>query len=71
MNLLYITFGSRIDIHYQANFSMLSFLKESEHIDSITVMTDAPAFYGRLAPHIRLTVIDDFRSGSRSGRFHS
>lgn len=59
MNLLYITFGSRIDIHYQANFSMLSFLKEPQHIDSITVITDAPAFYGRLAPHVRLMVIDD------------
>jgi hypothetical protein len=59
MNLLYITFGSRIDIHYQANFSMLSFFKESQEIDSITVMTDAPAFYGHLAPRVRLIVIDD------------
>ena len=59
MNLLYITFGSRIEIHYQAHFSMLSFLKESQQIDSIAVITDAPAFYKRLAPHVRLIVIDD------------
>jgi hypothetical protein len=59
MNLLYITFGSRIEIHYQAHFSMLSFLKEFQQIDSITVITDAPAFYKRLAPHVRLIVIDD------------
>jgi len=59
MNLLYLTFGPQIEIHYQANFSILSFLKDSQQIDSITVMTDAPAFYRRLVPHVRLIVLDD------------
>jgi hypothetical protein len=57
MNLLYITFGSHPEIYYQANFSVLSFLKEKQHIDSITIITDKLEFYKNLAEHINLIPI--------------
>lgn len=57
MNLLYITFGPRLEIHHQAAFSMLSFLTQKEHIHSITLITDAPEFYGHVRDHIELIAV--------------
>jgi len=57
MNLLYITFGPRLEIHHQAAFSMLSFLTQKDHIHSITLITDAPEFYGHVREHVELIAI--------------
>lgn len=57
MNLLYITFGPRLEIHHQAAFSMLSFLTQKDHIHSITLITDAPEFYGHVRDHIKLITV--------------
>jgi hypothetical protein len=57
MNLLYITFGPRLEIHHQAAFSMLSFLAQKDHVNSITLITDAPEFYGHVRDHIELIAI--------------
>ena len=57
MNLLYITFGPRLEIHHQAAFSMLSFLTQKDQIHSITLITDAPEFYGHVRDRIELIAI--------------
>lgn len=44
MNLLLLTFGDRAENHYQAAFSVLSFLKDPR-IGRVLVMTDRPGFY--------------------------
>jgi hypothetical protein len=48
MNLLYLTFGQRTEVHSQAAFSILSFLAAGEKVDTINVITDHPAFYKHL-----------------------
>ena len=57
MNLLYITFGPRLEIHHQAAFSILSFLTHPAEVHSITLITDAPEFYGHVQAHINLIAI--------------
>lgn len=59
MNLLYLVFGSNIKNHFQANFSILSFLKHRAGLTSITVVTDAPAFYQHLAEYVTVLPVDE------------
>ncbi|MFN2457748.1 MAG: hypothetical protein ABR502_06085 [Chitinophagaceae bacterium] len=54
MHLLYITFGNNLAIHSQAAFSIYSFLAQDEKIDSINVITDAPAYYSHLKDVVRI-----------------
>lgn len=44
MNILFLTFGPELKNHYQACFSILSFLKESP-APNVHIMTDYPDFY--------------------------
>ncbi|SHJ06964.1 hypothetical protein SAMN02745146_2181 [Hymenobacter daecheongensis DSM 21074] len=59
MNLLYLVFGSNIKNHFQANFSILTFLEHRAGLTSITVVTDAPAFYRHLADSVTVLPVDE------------
>ncbi|MBT9393367.1 hypothetical protein KLP40_09350 [Hymenobacter sp. NST-14] len=52
MHLLYIVFGNAAANHFQAHFSMLSFLRQPQGLDGITVVTDAPEFYHHAADYV-------------------
>ncbi|MFM2484841.1 hypothetical protein [Celerinatantimonas yamalensis] len=57
MNLVVVTFGDNIENHYQASFSILSFLK-SNALSRIFVVTDRPSFYQYFANRIELIVLE-------------
>ncbi|WP_114781393.1 hypothetical protein [Botryobacter ruber] len=59
MNLLYLTFGPYIKNHYQANFSILSFLQHRQEVRSIYVYTDYPAYYQHLGGHVQVVTISE------------
>ncbi|WP_133273170.1 hypothetical protein [Hymenobacter radiodurans] len=53
MRLLYLVFGNNLQNHFQAHFSILSFLRQKNSgLAGITVVTDAPDFYQHLAQEI-------------------
>ena len=59
MQLLYLVFGNNIQNHFQANFSILSFLRQGKALlTGITVVTDAPDFYQHLADAVTVQAID-------------
>jgi hypothetical protein len=59
MRLLYLVFGNNLQNHFQAHFSILSFLRQkSSGLTGITVVTDAPAFYQHLAQHITVHTLE-------------
>ncbi|WBA42036.1 hypothetical protein [Hymenobacter canadensis] len=58
MNLLYLVFGDAVRNHFQAQFSILSFLRHRAGLSGITVVTDAPDFYRHLAGHVTVLPID-------------
>lgn len=70
MNIMYLTFGDNLKNHYQANFSILTFLKEKSKIDSITVFTDSPDFYKSLGDQINVIEIDEKRLKEWEGGSH-
>jgi lipopolysaccharide biosynthesis glycosyltransferase len=59
INILFLAFGSNQENHYQANLSILSFLRQKESIGSITLFTDRPGYYKRYSSHITLITIDE------------
>lgn len=69
LNLLYLTFGENIEIHYQANFSILSFLRSSEKINSINIITDQPHYYSRYSEKIQIIEIDKQKLDLWQGEF--
>jgi hypothetical protein len=58
MQLLYLVFGTNIQNHFQAHFSILTFLRQGQDELKITVMTDAPEFYRHLGAAVAVQVID-------------
>ena len=54
MHLIYLVFGPNATNHTQAYFSILTFLRQSAALSGITVVTDQPDFYARLAGPVRL-----------------
>lgn len=58
MNLLYLVFGESVRNHFQAQFSILSFLRHRTGLGGVTVVTDAPEFYRHLAGHVTVLPID-------------
>ena len=58
MQLLYLVFGTNIQNHFQAHFSILTFLRQGQGELVITVITDAPEFYRHLGAAIVVQVID-------------
>lgn len=57
MNLLLLTFGERLENHYQAVFSILSFLKD-KLIKRAIIVTDKPEFYTFLGEKVEVINID-------------
>lgn len=59
MQLLYLVFGKNVQVHFQTNFSILSFLRQGQGIlTGITIVTDAPDFYQHLGPAVTVHAID-------------
>ncbi|OOF36584.1 hypothetical protein [Rodentibacter heidelbergensis] len=58
MNLLLLTFGQKLENHYQAVFCILTFLKDPQ-IKQIIIVTDYSAFYGFLGDKVKIISIDE------------
>lgn len=58
MQLVYLVFGPNAANHTQAYFSILTFLRQPAALAGITVVTDRPDFYARLASQVRLLPVD-------------
>jgi hypothetical protein len=69
MQLLYLVFGTKIQNHFQAHFSILTFLRQGQDELKITVMTDAPEFYRHLGAAITVHVIDQATLREWEGEF--
>ena len=54
INIVYLVFGNTQAYHTQAYFSILTALKGKREGDKVTVYTDAPRHYARLASHIEV-----------------
>lgn len=59
MHLLYLTFGSNLNIHLQAQFSIFSFLPFINKIDSINIVTDKSEFYLNVKKHVNVITIKE------------
>lgn len=57
MKLVLLTFGDRIENHYQAVFSILSFLREPM-ITGVYVVTDKPNYYRHLEQRAEVIEVD-------------
>jgi hypothetical protein len=69
MHLVYLVFGSNVRNHFQATFSMLSFLRQPAGLDGITVVTDAPDFYQHLAGHVAVMPVNETTLHEWKGEF--
>lgn len=69
MHLLYLVFGPNIHNHVQANFSILTFLRQPDHVHGVTVVTDTPAFYQRLAGAVTVLPVDAQQMKNWEGEF--
>ena len=69
MRLLYLVFGTNPRNHFQANFSVLSFLRQPALVAGITVVTDAPAFYRHLAAQVQVLPVDAAQLQEWRGEF--
>lgn len=59
MDLLFLTFGPNIKNHYQANYCILSFLKQKEEVNSINIYTDQPDFYKHLQDYVNVVYVTE------------
>lgn len=57
MNLLLLTFGPRLENHYQAAFCILTFLKDPK-IKNVIIITDYPEFYHFFENRINIITVD-------------
>lgn len=57
MRLVLLTFGDRLDVHSQAAFCIVSFLKADRALP-VTVVTDRPALYAHLASALQMQLVD-------------
>ncbi|WP_032093445.1 hypothetical protein [Necropsobacter rosorum] len=57
MNLIFLTFGERLENHYQAVFSALTYLKDPL-LKRVLIVTDQPAFYTWLQDRAQVLAID-------------
>ena len=69
MNLVLLSFGSKIENHYQAAFSILSFLVKDE-IEKVIVVTDNPEFYNLFKDKVEIIAINDQELESWKGKFN-
>ncbi|MBE2897639.1 hypothetical protein HPC37_01990 [Pasteurellaceae bacterium 20609_3] len=57
-HLVLLTFGDRLETHYQAALSILSFLND-RHIAKVIVITDRPDFYRCFGDRVAFITIDE------------
>lgn len=57
MHLLYLTFGSRTEVHSQAAFSIFSFLNGKSRPTTINIITDQPSLYCHLTPYTNIIAL--------------
>ncbi len=67
MNLILIAFGEKIENHYQAVYSILTFLS-SAIIERIIIVTDNPDMYGFLEDRVIVSAVDSNTMESWRGR---
>ncbi len=59
MNLIYLVFGKKNSYHYEAIFSICSFLAVSKSVERVCIYTDAPEFYKHMGNKVTLCVVDE------------
>lgn len=74
MQLLYLVFGANVKNHFQATFSILTFLRQavspvSQSKLAVTVLTDAPEYYHHLAAHITVVPLTEKTLREWQGEF--
>lgn len=69
MHLIYLVFGPNVNNHIQANFSILTFLRQQTQVRGVTVVTDSPAFYQHLGAAITVLPIDARQLKEWEGEF--
>lgn len=69
MNLIYLVFGKKTSYHYEAVFSIYSFLAISKSIERVCVYTDAPEFYKHMGDKVTLRVIDEKQLEEWKGKY--
>ena len=70
MNLLYVTFGSNVNIHLQAAFSVCSFLSQKDSIASINIITDSPEHYTILESHVNIIKVTEAQLKDWQGEYN-
>ena len=58
MNILFIVFGNNINYHFQAIFSIYTFLAKKNEAVTINVLTDKPAMYNAVKEQINILQIE-------------
>ncbi|MDB5235669.1 MAG: hypothetical protein JWR44_2662 [Hymenobacter sp.] len=69
MHLLYLVFGPNIHNHIQANFSILTFLRQRADVRGVTVVTDTPTFYQHLAEAVTVLPVEAEQLKEWEGEF--
>ena len=59
MHLTLLTFGADLRNHYQANFCVLTFLKENPSVATVDVFTDQPELCAHLGDRVVTTPVDE------------
>lgn len=59
MNLIYMAFGPNAKIHLQTAFSIYSFLRQKQFVNSINIVTDNEAFYNHLSSHVHIIKVTE------------
>ncbi|WP_439243136.1 hypothetical protein [Lonepinella sp. BR2474] len=68
MNLTLLTFGERLENHYQACFAILTFLRDPQ-IEKVIVITDRPDFYRIFGDRIEFIEIDQTTLQQWQGKY--
>lgn len=69
MNLVLLTFGERLENHYQAVFCILSFLKDVR-LKRAIIVTDRPEFYQILKDRVEIIQIDQNTLQDWKGKYN-
>lgn len=70
MNIVYLVFGNRLSDHLQAQFSILTFLREATKEDRIHVITTSPQFYARMKEHVNVISITEDKLHAWKGKYN-
>ncbi len=59
MNIVLLVFGTNLKYHTETNFCLLSVIANISKSDTVTVYTDHPEYYTRLAKHIDIVALEE------------